>query len=66
MLDRLFCAALAFCLLAGGTLAVATAMLEQPRADTRVVQLPKVEITGKRAVTVRIVEAEQVPAAQVQ
>lgn len=46
MFDRIFSAALAFCVLAGGTLAVGTAMIEQPE---RVVQMPRVEITGKRA-----------------
>jgi len=66
MLDRLFCAALAFCLLAGGTLAIGTAMLEERPAEVQVVQLPRVEVTGKRAVTVKIVEAQQVPTPQVQ
>jgi hypothetical protein len=46
MFDRIFSAALAFCVLAAGTLAVGTAMLEQPE---RVVQLPRVEVIGKRA-----------------
>jgi hypothetical protein len=46
MFDRIFSAALAFCVLAGGTLAVGTAMLEQPE---HVVMLPRVEITAKRA-----------------
>lgn len=46
MFDRIFSAALAFCVLAAGTLAVATAMLEEPE---RIVQLPRVEVTGKRA-----------------
>jgi hypothetical protein len=49
MFDRIFSAALAFCVLAGGTLAVGTAMLEQHQPEQRVVQLPRVEITGKRA-----------------
>ena len=66
MLDRLFCAALAFCLLAGGTLAIGTAMLEERPAEVQVVQLPRVEVTGKRAVTVKIVEAQQMPTPQVQ
>jgi len=60
MFDRVFSAALVFCVLAAGTLAVGTAMLETEPADARVVQLPRVEVTGKRAVTVRIVNAEQV------
>jgi hypothetical protein len=45
MFDRIFSAALAFCVLAAGTLAVGTAMLEQ---HEHVVQLPRVEVTGKR------------------
>ncbi|HEX6706581.1 MAG TPA: hypothetical protein VF169_17615 [Albitalea sp.] len=56
MFDRVFSAALVFCVLAAGTLAVGTAMLEAEPADARVVQLPKVEVTGKRAVTVKIVK----------
>jgi len=64
MFDRIFSAALAFCVLAGGTLAVGSAMLERP-ADRQVVQLPRVEITGKRAVSVKLVQAERA-AAQVQ
>ena len=65
MFDRIFSAALAFCVLAGGTLAVGTAMLEQP-TDQRVVQMPRVHVTGKRAVTVRIVQADQAAGSQVQ
>jgi hypothetical protein len=49
MFDRIFSAALAFCVLAGGTLAVGSAMLEQGQ---RVVQMPRVQVTGKRAVNV--------------
>lgn len=49
MFDRVFSAVLAFCVLAGGTLAVGTAMLEHTKAPVQVVHLPKVEITGKRA-----------------
>jgi hypothetical protein len=45
MFDRYFSAALAFAVLVAGTLAVAVAMLEEP---AQVVQLPRVEITGKR------------------
>ena len=38
MFDRIFSAALAFCVLAGGTLAVGTAMLEQHEPALQVVQ----------------------------
>ena len=48
MFDRIFSAALAFAVLTAGTLAVATAMLEEP---AYVVQMPRVEITGKRLAT---------------
>ena len=50
MFDRVFSAALAFCVLAGGTLAVGSALFEQPQAEARIVYLPKVEVNGKRAV----------------
>lgn len=47
MFDRIFSAALAFCVLAGGTLAVGSAMLENEPA-LQVIHLPRVEVTGKR------------------
>ena len=50
MFDRIFSAVLAFIVLAAGTLAVAMAMLEEP---TQVVQLPRVEVTGKRPAAVQ-------------
>ena len=50
MFDRYFSAALAFVVLAAGTMAVAQAMLEEP---VRVVQLPRVEVTGKRVAGVQ-------------
>jgi len=49
VLDHLFSAVLTFCVLAGSTAAIATAMLEQPRAASTVVQLERVQVTGKRA-----------------
>lgn len=52
MFDRVFSAALAFGVLLAATLAIGTAMLEQPR---RVVQLPRVEVTGKRPAPVQTV-----------
>ena len=59
MFDRVFSAALTFCLLAGGTLAVGSAMLEQPKADARIVYLPKVEVNGKRVPTAQVAQVEQ-------
>jgi hypothetical protein len=60
MFDRVFSAALTFCLLAGGTLAVGSAMLEQPKTEAaRVVYLPKVEVNGKRVATAQVAQAEQ-------
>jgi hypothetical protein len=59
MFDRVFSAALTFCLLAAGTLAVGSAMLEQPKAEAaRVVYLPKVEVSGKRVATAQVAQAE--------
>ena len=46
MIDRIFSAALTFCLLVAGTLAIASAMLERTPA---VVTLPQVIVIGKRA-----------------
>ena len=57
MIDRIFSAALTFCLLAGGTLAIGSALLGLDRPATaapaapshvRVVQLEPVVIIGKR------------------
>ena len=48
MFDRIFSAALTFCVLAGGTLAVGSAMFESPTSQGQVVYLPKVEVSGKR------------------
>jgi hypothetical protein len=49
MIDRLFSAALTFCLLAAGTLAIGSAWFEGSRsAAPQVVQLPAVEVSGKR------------------
>jgi hypothetical protein len=57
MIDHIFGALLTFCLLAGGTVAVGSAMFEHDRAAAAIrpvaaataVQLPRVEITAKRA-----------------
>jgi hypothetical protein len=59
MFDRIFSAALAFAVLTAGTLAVAMAMLEEPE---HVVQLPRVEITGKRVAAVQTVAQRDNPA----
>ena len=53
MLDRLFTAALAFTLLAGGTAAIGSALYGEHAAREAVVaaaakRLPTVEVTGKR------------------
>ncbi len=50
MIDRIFSALLTFCLLAGGTAAIGSALIDDtPTARaTPVVTLPTVEITGKR------------------
>ncbi|HUG21190.1 hypothetical protein [Piscinibacter sp.] len=67
MFDRFFSAALVFCVLAGGTLAIGTAMLEQPAAEVLAVQLPRVEVTGKRPVPAdKVAHADHAADAQVQ
>ncbi len=57
MIDRIFGALLTFCVLAGGTAAVASAMFEHDRQAAaartaatapQVIQLPTVEITARR------------------
>jgi hypothetical protein len=51
MIDRIFFAALTFCLLIAGTLAIGAAMFGEARsasAGARVVQLERVVIVGKR------------------
>ena len=63
MIDRLFTAALTFCLLAAGTLAIGSAwfepastarsaaplpVLQLPAVQVHVVQLPRIEMVGKR------------------
>jgi hypothetical protein len=52
MIDRIFFAALTFCLLIAGTLAIGVAMFGEARsasAQARVVQLERVVVVGKRA-----------------
>ena len=65
MFDRIFSAALAFCMLAGGTLAVGTAMLEQPRHGQQIVHLQPVQVIGKRA-DLKLAQAEVEAGARVQ
>ena len=75
MIDRIFGALLTFCLLAGGTVAVGSAMFEhdrqaeeatRPAARTpEVVQLPPVEIIVKRS-TVAHAEPVEPSARQLQ
>ena len=51
MIDRLFSAALAFCVLAGGTAAIGSALFETHsggRTEARIVELPPVVVVGQR------------------
>ena len=57
MFDRIFSAALAFCVLAGGTLAVGSAMLEQRPLEAQVVTLPRVEINVRASA--KLAQADQ-------
>jgi hypothetical protein len=64
MIDRIVSAALAFCLLAAGTAAIAAAMLEQ---RPQIVTMPRVVVIGKRApveVPVALAQSEQTAASQ--
>jgi hypothetical protein len=66
MIDRLLSAALAFCLLVAGTLAIGSAMLEE---TPQIVTLPRVVVIGKRApaeAQVALSQDTQAPAQQVQ
>jgi hypothetical protein len=47
MIDRIFSALLTFCLLAGGTVAIGSALFDDSTTTT-VVTLPAVTITGQR------------------
>ncbi len=65
MIDRIFSAALTFCLLAGGTLAIGSAWFEGhagaapvqksvaqlPAVEMHIMQLPRVDVIGKRLET---------------
>lgn len=65
MIDRIFSAALTFCLLAAGTLAIGSAWFEGrpgastvqksvvqlPAVEMRIIQLPRVDVIGKRMET---------------
>jgi len=66
MIDRLLSAALAFCLLVAGTLAIGTAMLEE---TPQIITMPRVVVIGKRApvdAQVALVQAAQAAAQQLQ
>jgi hypothetical protein len=56
MIDRIFSAALTFCLLIAGTLAIGSALFGQDvrtvRAQTPVVELPTVTVIGQRTAMV--------------
>ena len=65
MIDHIFGALLTFCLLAGGTAAIGSAMVDYDRqanairpASQQVVRLPTVEITLKRAAVVQTAAGE--------
>lgn len=72
MIDRIFFAALTLCLLIGGTLAIGSEMLglndhasQQVQAQTQVIQLPRVVITGTRqAATTEVADMERTEPAQ--
>ena len=63
MIDRLFSAALTFCVLAAATLAVGTAMLEQA---PQIVTMPHVTVIGKRAPAEAPMTVAQAPQANTQ
>jgi hypothetical protein len=50
MIDRIFSALLTFCLLAGGTVAIGSALFDEPAtaATTATITLPAVTIVGHR------------------
>ncbi|CAN5853933.1 hypothetical protein BH11PSE8_BH11PSE8_39780 [soil metagenome] len=72
MIDRLFFAALTLCLLIGGTLAIGSEMLglndhaaAHVQAQTQVIQLPRVVITGTRqAAKTEVADTERIEPAQ--
>jgi hypothetical protein len=60
MIDRIFFAALTFCLLIAGTLAIGAAMFGEARvasAEARVVQLERVVVVGKRMAASAVAQA---------
>ena len=50
MIDRIFSALLTFCLLAGGTVAIGSALFDEPApaATTATITLPSVTVVGHR------------------
>jgi len=63
MFDRFFSAALTFCMLAAGTLAIGSAMLEQATPESQIVYLDRVVVTGKRVAAAPL-DAKQVAQAR--
>lgn len=65
MIDRIFTATLTFALLAGGTLAVGSALFDDaaPAAPQQVVQMPAVTVIGTRASAPKLARNESVEAA---
>ena len=61
MIDRIFSALLTFCLLAGGTVAIGSALFNDTTTTT-VVTLPAVTITGQREAASRPVAHNEVQA----
>jgi len=74
MIDRLFTAALAFCLLAGGTAAIGSAWFDSPApaaraaqptvvhlppVEVRIVRLPAVEVTASRTASTAVARTER-------
>lgn len=65
MIDRLFTAALTFCLLIGATLAIGSAWTDS-RSTRLVTHLPSVEVVAKRGLPRIDVAANEAPASRVQ
>lgn len=71
MFDRLFSAALTFCVLAGGTLAIGSEMLAARPAVVaarapQTITLPRIVITDQQPAQAKLAQAESAAAARVQ
>jgi hypothetical protein len=67
MIDRIFSAALTFCLLMAGTLAIGSALFGHDvrvQQSTRVIELPTVTVTGQRSALAVDTSASKVANAQ--